>query len=273
MRRLISFALVTLFVVMATVLSPLARGEVKTKVIEYKAGDTLMEGTLYWDDAAPRRAGDGGKMPGVVVFPEWWGLTGYPKKRAHMLAELGYVAFAADMYGKGKTTDDPTEAGKWMAAVKQDRVVEMDRVYAAMEVLFGQPQVDSKRTAAIGYCFGGTMALELARRGSTPPLGVVSFHGDLSTTAPAERAGPKVLVLTGGDDKWVTPEQVKTFEDEMKKAGVEYRVTSYPGAQHAFTNPDADKFKLDNVKYNADADKQSWEAMKQFLADLFNKGK
>jgi len=266
MKAIISFALVALLPATFVTLSPVAHAEVKTKVIQYKAGDKLMEGYLAWDDAA-RTVGDG-KRPGVLVYPEWWGLTDYPKKRAEQLAQLGYVAFAADMYGKGETTDEAEEAATWMGAVKKDQTLERERLEAALNVLKSQEQVDANRIAAMGYCFGGTMALDMARMGM-PVKGVVSFHGDLSTKTPAEKAPVKILVLTGADDAWVPADQVKAFEEEMKKAGADVKVISYPGAQHAFTNSDADRHGIKNVKYNADADKKSWEEMKKFLGDLF----
>jgi dienelactone hydrolase len=255
---------VALFVIAAIAFTANSLGAVKTKVIEYKAGDTLMEGFLAWDDSVAE-----GKKPGVLVFPEWWGLTDYPKKRAEQLAQLGYVAFAADMFGKGKTTDDPNEAGKLAGSVKMHPDVEKERLEAALDVLKSQSQADPNRLAAIGYCFGGTMALDMVRMG-LPVKGVASFHGDLSTKQPAQNAkGMKILVLTGADDEWVPAEQVTQFEEEMKKAGADVKVISYPGAQHAFTNPDADRHDLKNVKYNADADKKSWEEMKKHFAELF----
>jgi dienelactone hydrolase len=153
------------------------RGEIVRTPIHYRQGDTNLEGLLVYDNSVttPR--------PGVVIFPEWWGLTEYPKQRAEQLAQLGYVAFAADMYGDGKTTDDPAEAGKLDKAVMDDSAVLRGRAQAALDVLTKDPHVDTSKIAAIGYCFGGTVSLELARSGA-PIVGVVSFHGGLSTKEP-----------------------------------------------------------------------------------------
>lgn len=239
-----------------------AMAEIKTRKVQYKAGDKTMIGFLAWDDST------NAKRPGVIVFPEWWGTGDYTHQRAQQLAQLGYVGFAADMYGDGKTTDDPTQAGKLAGEVKGNPQLAAERVQAALEALKSQPMVDPEKVAAIGYCFGGSMALLMARQ-NMPIEGVVSFHGDLSTQSPAHKVTPRVLILTGKDDAFVPPEQVQKFENEMKSAGANYKVVSYEGAHHSFTNPDADRHKIPNIKYNAKADKESWEEMKNFLADLF----
>jgi dienelactone hydrolase len=240
-----------------------ASAAVQLKEVDYKAGDTNLKGYLAYDDSTDQ------KRPGVLVIPEWWGNNEYPQSRAKQLAELGYVAFAVDMYGDGKTTDDPKEAGKWAGDVKSHPKIAKERLQAALGQLKQSGKVEDDQIAAIGYCFGGGMALNMARW-DMPVKGVVSFHGDLS--APKKKAdhiNAKILVCTGDADAFVPPEQVKAFEEEMKSAGADYKVLHYPGAHHAFTNPNADEHHIENIKYNAPADKESWQAMKDFLAQLF----
>jgi len=243
------------------------RGEIVKTPVHYRQGDTNLEGLLVYDNSVttPR--------PGVVIFPEWWGVTDYPKQRAEQLAQLGYVAFAADMYGDGKTTDDPAEAGKLDKAVMDDLDLLRGRAQAALDVLSKDPHVDPSKIAAIGYCFGGTVALELARSGAAI-VGVVSFHGGLSTKNPddAKNIKGKVLVCTGGDDAFIPPAQVEAFEKEMHDAGVNWQVVVYGGAHHAFTNPKSDERHIPNIAYNADADRRSWAAMKGFFEEIFGAG-
>ena len=246
------------------VIPSLAIGEIVKTPIDYRQGDTHLEGLLVYDNSVttPR--------PGVLVFPEWWGLTDYPKHRAEQLAQLGYVAFAADMYGDAKTTDDPNDATKWMTSVKSDLNTLRARAQAALDVLSKDPHVDPAHIAAIGYCFGGTVALELARSGA-PLVGVVSFHGGLDTPHPedAKNIKGKILACTGGDDAFVPPAQVTAFEDEMRQGHVDWQVIVFGGAHHAFTNPQADSHHIPNIAYNADADRRSWAAMKAFFAEVF----
>lgn len=243
-------------------LSSFARAEIVTKDIEYKHGDKVLRGFLAYDDKVQN-------APGVVVYPEWWGLNDYIKGRAREVAALGYVAFAADMYGPENVTTDPAKAGEWAGAAKKDNALFRDRATLAIETLRAQPQVDKSRIAATGYCFGGTVALEMARAGADLK-GVVSFHGGLDTPEPAEQGQIKasVLVLHGAADPMVPPEQVLEFTREMDAAGADWQLIAYGDAVHAFTNPDADTFNLPPVKYNAKADARSWEAMKDFLAEV-----
>ena len=232
--------------------------------VDYRQGDTHLEGLLVYDNSitTPR--------PGVLVFPEWWGLNDYPKQRAQQLAQLGYVAMAADMYGDDKVTDSAPEATKLMTGVKGDLDLLRGRAQAALDVLAKDSHVDASRIAAIGYCFGGTVALELARSGA-PIIGVVSFHGGLDTARPGDAANikGKILVCTGGDDAFVPPSQVQAFEDEMRQGHVDWQVLVYGGAHHAFTNPAADSHHIPNIAYNADADRRSWAAMKGFFEEIF----
>ena len=229
-----------------------------------------MEGFLAWDDALspepPRR-------PGVLVVHDWTGPGEYTRMRARKLAELGYIAFAADIYGKGIRPATPQKAGAQAGIYKKDPQLMRQRVQAGLDVLRAQPRCDPKRVAAIGYCFGGTCVLELARNGADV-VGVVSFHGGLSTKTPddAKNIRGKVLVLHGGDDPFVTPQEVAAFEDEMRAAGVDWQVVVYGGAVHSFSNPSSGNDKSRGAAYNAAADQRSWEAMKAFFKEVFQGG-
>ena len=241
-----------------------ARADVRTEPVEYHDGPMLLKGYLAYDDATQD------VRPGVLVCPEWWGLTDYPKRRAEQLARLGYVAFVADLYGGGRVTADPGEAGQMHAPLMADRQMLRQRTRAALDVLTAHKLVDKSRVAAIGYCFGGAAALELARAGA-PLVGIVAFHGDLSRT-PTE--GPdhvraKVLVCQGADDPFVPPVALAAFEQEMKQEGADYQINLYGHTQHAFTNPAADTYHVPGVVYNAESDHRSWAAMRDFLAEIF----
>ncbi len=246
------------------VITGAAMAAIRTQAIEYKHGDAVLEGYLAYDDSKT------GKLPGVLVVHEWWGLNDYPKRRARELAELGYVAFVADMYGKGVTTTDPAQARELVGAFYGDRAMTRARVAAGLNVLKTQPNVDPDKIAAMGYCFGGMVSLELARSGADID-GVVSFHGSLSTpnADDAKNIKAKVLVLHGADDPNVKPEEVATFEQEMRGGGVDWQLVKYSGAVHAFTNPAAGSDPTIGMAYNERADKRSWEAMKDFLAEIF----
>ena len=236
----------------------------QTKTIQYAQGDQALEGYLAWDDAIA------GPRPGVLVVHEWTGLGDYVKTRARKLAELGYIAFAADIYGKGVRPATPQEAGKVAGKYKNDPKLMRQRVRAGLDALLSEPLCDPKRVAAIGYCFGGTCVLELARSGADV-AGVVSFHGGLATANPADAKNirGKVLALHGGDDPHVPPREVAAFEDEMRAAGVDWQLVVYGGAVHAFTNPAAGNDNSRGAAYNAAADRRSWEAMKAFFAEIF----
>ncbi len=237
--------------------------------VMYKSGDTNMQGYLAYDDSKI------GKRPGILVVHEWWGQNEYARERARMLAELGYTALAVDMYGEGKQAGHPEEAGKFAAEVRQNIPAATRRFQAAMQILQQHPTVDVEHIAAIGYCFGGGVVLEMARQGLDLDA-VISFHGSLATTTPAQpgKIKARILVCSGADDKLVPPEQVEGFEREMKAAGTDYTLITYPGAQHSFTNPGADiyaeKFNIP-VGYNEEADKKSWQDMQDFLKETFAK--
>lgn len=242
---------------------PIAKAELKTQMMEYKQGDTVLEGYLSYDDSFT------GKRPGVLVVHEWMGLNDYAKKRADMLAQLGYVAFAADIYGKGIRPATVDEAGKQAGQYKGDRPLFRQRVLAGLDVLKSQANVDTTKLAAIGYCFGGTAVLELARSGADVQ-GVVSFHGGLNSPTPndAESIKARVLVLHGTDDPFVPPSEVAEFEREMKVGLVNYQLIQYPGAVHGFTNP-ANTGAIPGALYNKQADDSSWEQMQSFFAEIF----
>ena len=244
--------------------SPQARAAVRTETVEYHDGDTVLEGVLAYDDASPNQ------RPGVLIVHEWQGLNDYAERRAGQLAELGYVALAVDMYGKGIRAKDHDEAAKLSGIYRNDRQLMRRRILAGLEQLKRYPLTDPLRIAAIGYCFGGMAALELARSGADI-LGVVTFHGGLSNPNPADAAQikAKVLVLHGADDKFVTQEEVAAFEKEMREAGADDRLIQYPGAVHSFTVPDAGGDPSTGMAYNAEADRRSWEAMRVFLHDVF----
>ena len=241
-----------------------AQAEVVTRTVEYKQGDVVLEGFLAYDAQGPAR------KPGILVVHEWTGVGPYVKKRAEQLAELGYVAFAADIYGKGVRPAQGKEAAALSGKYKADRALLRARVLAGLSELAKQPNVLPSKLAAIGYCFGGTTVLELARAGAEV-AGVVSFHGQLDTPSPADAKNvkAKVLVLTGADDPNVPPAQVKGFEDEMRAAGVDWQLVAYGGAVHSFTNPAAGNDNSKGAAYNAAADRRSWVAMRDFFDELF----
>lgn len=255
---------------LATVLclaSALVQAEVKTQEVTYKDNGTELKGYLAYDDAVQ------GKRPGILVVHEWWGHNAYARKRARLLAELGYTALAIDMYGDGKTADHPEDAGKFAKAVGGNLPLAKARFLAALNLLTAQDTVAKDKTAAIGYCFGGGMVLQMARQGIDLD-GVVSFHGSVASSTPAEKGKVKarVLVYNGADDPFVTAEQIMAFKQEMADAGVDYEFVNLAGAKHSFTNPEADSFaKKFNMPlaYNKDADEQSWQGMQAFFKKIF----
>jgi len=238
--------------------------EIRFTPVEYKQGDTLLEGLSVWDDALT------GKRPGVLVVHQWKGLGDYEKRRAEMLARLGYNVFAADIYGKGVRPANTREGAALAGKYKQDRELLKSRVRAAWEVLRQHELTDPNRVAAIGYCFGGTTVLELARSGADL-VGVVSFHGGLGTPHPeeAKHIKAKVLALHGADDPNVPRKEVEAFEDEMRAGGVDWQLVSYGGAVHSFTDWNAGTDNSKGAAYNERADKRSWTALRQFFSEIF----
>ena len=246
------------------VFSTSSLAELHTEFIGYKDGDVLLEGYLAYDDSVT------GKRPGVVVVHEWWGLNKYIERRTEDLAKLGCIAFAIDMYGKGKSTNDAQRAAALSGTYVKDRKLMRTRVNAGSDVLRKHTLVDTTRIAAIGYCFGGTTVLELARSGANLS-GVASLHGGLDTPNPEDAKNIKgsVLVLHGADDPFQSSEKIKAFQDEMRAAGVDWEMNIYGGAEHSFTNPESSKLGMKGIAYNEKADKRSWEAMKSFFREIF----
>ena len=242
-----------------------AMAAVVGETVEYRHGDTALEGYLAYDESAQD------KRPGVLVVHEWKGLGEYAQRRARQLAELGYVAFAVDMYGKGVRPESHEEAAKQAGIYKSDRHLMRERIQAALNVLKEHPLVDASMIGAVGYCFGGTTVLELARSGADVK-GVVSFHGSLATPDPkdAKNIKGKVLVCPGADDKF-TGSEVEGFKKEMKDAGVDMRFESYQGAVHSFTVKEAGDDPSKGMAYNEAADKKSWESMKAFFNEIFGR--
>ncbi len=241
-----------------------SHAEVRTRDVVYHIDGEEFTGYLAWDDAL------GGPRPGVLVFPEWWGLSDYERARARMLAELGYVALAVDMYGTGRHTADPEQAKAWMQAVTIDVEWWRERALKGLEVLRADPLVDADNVAAIGYCFGGGTVLQLAYSGADVE-GVVSFHGSLP--APDEESlaaiEASILVLHGNADPFVADAMVDQLRETLEAGGVDWQLHIYGGVRHSFTNPGADERGMDALKYDATADDRSWAAMKTFFAEIF----
>jgi dienelactone hydrolase len=246
-----------------------AQAAVQGEEVEYEADGVPLKGYLAYDDSIR------GKRPGVLVVHEWWGQNEYVRKRTRMLAALGYTALAVDMYGNGKTVDNPDDAGRLAGEVYKNMPMAKKRFEAAMQLLRGQDTVKADELAAFGYCFGGGIALNMARMGEDLK-GVASFHGGLGTASPAQPGMVKARIISfsGDADPSIGPDKVAAFRKEMDAAAADYRVVTYPGAKHAFTNPDADvmgkKFNLP-IAYNAAADKDSWEQATVFLREVFAK--
>ncbi len=247
---------------------PPAGPDIQTREVEYQQGGTTLKGFIAYDAARSDR------RPGVLVVHEWWGHNEHTRNQARRLAEAGYVGFAVDMYGDGRSTTHPDTAQAFMMAALRDPAATMARFAAALEVLKQDPQVDSTRTAAIGYCFGGAVVLGAARAG-TDLDAVASFHGALITNPPVDSGAVKarVLVLNGADDPMVPPDTVKSFAAQMVAAGARFELIDYAGAKHAFTNPDAGSFGMDALAYDATADRESWAAMLRMFSEVFGQGR
>jgi dienelactone hydrolase len=237
-----------------------AQAAIKFETINYKQGDTALEGWLVYDDATT------GKRPGVVVYPAWWGPSAQDKDVAERLAKMGYVAFVADMYGKGVRPDTIPAAAAESGKYYKDRPLVLARAEAALDQLRQSPMVDGSKLAALGYCFGGMPALDLARSGA-PLIDVVVFHGALGTPAPESDKSIKghVLALHGAADPIVNGEAVAKFEKELTDAGVDWQVVLYGNAMHAFTDHVHVQAPDHGIKYDAEADKRSWQAASDLL--------
>lgn len=237
---------------------------IKKEVVEYKHGDAELKGLLVYDNLLKS------KRPGILLVPEWWGQNKYINSRADQLVNLGYVIFILDMYGKGLSTDKPKEAKELSAPFYEDRQLMRDRAAAGLEILKNFKKVDPNKIGVMGYCFGGTVALELARSGANL-VAIVCFHGGLATpdSLGAKNIRGDVLVFQGAADPFVPKEEVDKFIEEMNNAGVTWQLNQFSDAMHAFTNPEANAYKLDGVAYNYKADKRSWETMRSFFYDIF----
>jgi len=258
-RRLCRFAFFLLalpFVVQAAV---------KSEAVEYKDDDTGLRGFLVYDDALE------GKRPGVIVVHEWWGLDDYAKQRAEMLAELGYVAFAVDMYGKDKVTEHGEDAKAWMTQITGNVEAWQRRALLGLDILKQHELVDADYLAAIGYCFGGATVMQMAYAGADLD-GVASFHGSLppATEAQKKNIKAKVLVAHGEADSFIPPERIVAFKQALDAAGADWEMVTYGGARHAFTNPNAEKYGMEGLKYDERADERSWALLQSFLDEIFS---
>jgi dienelactone hydrolase len=240
--------------------------EIKSKPIAYQDGDLQLEGYYAWDDAVS------GKRPGIIIVHEWWGLNDYARHRADQLARLGYAAFAVDMYGKGKLTEHPTEAREWAAQVRKNVDAWQQRALAGLNVLKQQEQCDTTRIAAMGYCFGGSTALQMAYTGADLK-GVVTFHGALPIPdeSQAKAIKARILVCHGSADRFIPQDVIEKFQHMLDQAGADWTMVYYAGARHSFTDPDADKHNVDGMKYQKAADERSWKEMQEFYKEIFAK--
>lgn len=249
---------------LSLILTTTLKAEIVTRRIEYSEGEKVLEGFLAYDSAttAPR--------PGVLVIHQWKGITEYEQERAVQLARLGYVALAADIYGKGVRPTTNAAAAAIAGSFYRDPELLRKRARSGLQLLKSLTQVDSTKVAAIGYCFGGKTVLELARSGAELK-GVVSFHGGLDTQNPEEAKNikAKVLVLHGASDPHVGPDKVAAFEKEMTEAGIDWQLIAYGGAVHSFTIPDAGSDPTTGSAYDERADRRSWAAMRQFFDEIF----
>ena len=257
---------VALFLVLFALIPSAQAGQIRTEAVKYTLGGEGMVGYLAYDADLP------GRRPGILVVHEWWGLNDFIKGRAVELAKLGYIAFAADIYGKGFTTKKPEEAERFSSIYRKNRQLLRARVNAAFGVLARHELADPRLLAATGYCFGGMAVLELARSGAAV-RGVASFHGILDTPDPDEARNIRgsVLILQGADDPVVPMAQRIAFQNEMETGGVDWQMNIYGHAVHAFTNPASGVDPSKGVAYHPRADRRSWEAMKLFLTEIFSK--
>lgn len=242
----------------------LAHAEIKTEAINYQSDGQSFTGYLAYDDNLS------GVRPGILVFHEWWGLGDNEKRRARMLAELGYVAFVVDMYGTGKLTDKPEQAKAWMQQVTVDKQWWRERAQNGMKQLLKQTNVDKQKIAAIGYCFGGGTVLNLAY-GNSDLKGVVSFHGSLPIPEKEfyGKIKPRILLAHGNADSYVPRDILNKFQLTMDEAGAKWQMIIYGNVRHSFTNPQADSRGIEALKYDPYADAHSWNAMQSFLTSIF----
>jgi dienelactone hydrolase len=259
--KTISLAILTL-----ALCHSIAAAAVKTETVTYKVGNQTYKGFLAFDDARSE------KRPAVLVVHEFWGLDDYAKRRARQLAEMGYVAFAADMYGDGKTTEHPKEAGAMAGEVRKNQAEWLARANAGLKILRDHPLVDGKKLAAIGYCFGGSTALTLANSGSDIRA-AVSFHGALPipTEEEAKKITTKILICHGAADSFIKEDTIQKMRGTYDSNKVDYQMIYYGGVLHSFTVPEADNKGVKGLRYDATADRRSWAAMRALFDEVFAK--
>jgi dienelactone hydrolase len=250
-------------VLLASLLPAAASAAIQTETVEYSDGETVLKGHLFYDDSLE------GKRPGVIVVHEWWGLNDYAKKRAEMLAELGYVAFAVDMYGDDKVTSHAPDAQGWMQQITSNVDAWRARALAGLDVLKSNERVDTDKLAAIGYCFGGATVMQMAYADADLDA-VVSFHGSLPPAPEGAEIKSSILAAHGAADSFVPPEKVNAFEQSLDALGADWQLVAYGGARHAFTNPGAGEYGMDTHKYDPNADRRSWALMQSFLDEAFS---
>ncbi len=257
---------ITSLLVLLLLLASMAQAKVVTRSVSYSQGGTALEGYLAYDDAVS------GKAPGVLVVHEWWGLNDYARERAEKLAQLGYVAFAVDMYGKGKATRHPEQAAAWMKEVNSNMDNWQKRALAGLEVLKKQPQVDPERIAAIGYCFGGATVQVLAYSGADLK-GIVSFHGTLipPSAEQAKQTKAKLLICHGAQDPMNDPEALSAYITALNASTIDWQLVAFGNTRHSFTNPDADQYGMSGLAYSPSSDRRSWQYMKFFFQEIFSK--
>jgi dienelactone hydrolase len=253
-----------LFVILALCVAASANAKVVSQAVTYDHEGTVLEGYMAYDDALE------GKLPGILVVHEWWGLNDFVRSRVDKLAGLGYVAFALDMYGKGIFTKDPSKA-KELSSHFRGKPIMRKRALAGLNILKANDRVDISRIAAIGYCFGGTTVLELAYSG-TDINGVVSFHGGLTAAKPEDynRIKAKILICHGAEDTFISADEIRAFHDSMRQSRTDWQMISFGGAVHSFTSPAADHAGIEGVAYHRKSDERSWNYMQVFFREIFS---
>lgn len=257
-------AVIAAFATLATCLS--AQAEVKTETIKYEHDGQQLQGFMAWDDAVT------GKRPGVLVVHEWWGMDEFAQNRAKMLAKEGYVAFALDMYGVGKVTEHPSQASEWASQIRENVGKWRERASKGLQILRDNPNVDTTKVAAIGYCFGGATVMQLAYAGEDLK-GVASFHGSLPVAEgdEATKIRGKVLICHGAEDSFIPAERAADFRKALSEAKVDWTMVYYGNAVHSFTNPAADSRGVQGLAYDKKADERSWQHLRQFFQEIFAK--
>ena len=255
---------IQIIIIFIIFLSQTVMSQIHKELVLYKDGDATLEGYIAYDESLVNT------RPGVLVVHEYFGLNDYAKMRCDMLAKLGYFAFAADIYGKGVLAKTPEEAGKLAGIYRSDRNLMRSRINSALTEMKKQKLVDADKIAVIGYCFGGTTAIELGLSGADIK-GIVSFHGGLEfpNSEDFKNIKGKVLICHGSDDPYATLDALMKVQTQLKEAGVNYQINIYSGAVHSFSNPASGSDPSKGVAYNEQADKRSWEAMKDFFAEIF----